>query len=94
MLSRDYGEVRFISNCADDAALSAILDWKAQRFNAGKSAQRDPKGWLRPLGKGHSNTLGISNSTEWRFSGYLSGDAAHPVICCGALGHPNCHRTS
>jgi len=80
--------------CADDAALSAIFDWKAQRFDAGKSAQMDPKGWLRPLGKGHSNTLGISNSTEWRFSGYLSGDAAHPVICCGPLGHPNCHRTS
>jgi CelD/BcsL family acetyltransferase involved in cellulose biosynthesis len=37
LLNRDHGQVRFVSNCMDDAVLSAIFDWKAQRFNAGKS---------------------------------------------------------
>jgi CelD/BcsL family acetyltransferase involved in cellulose biosynthesis len=37
LLNRDYGDVRFVSNCRDDAVLSAIFRWKAQRFKAGKS---------------------------------------------------------
>ena len=37
LLGRDHGEVRFVSDCRDDAVLSAIFDWKAQRFNAGKT---------------------------------------------------------
>jgi CelD/BcsL family acetyltransferase involved in cellulose biosynthesis len=37
LLTRDHGEVRFVSDCRDDAMLLAIFDWKAQRFNAGKS---------------------------------------------------------
>jgi CelD/BcsL family acetyltransferase involved in cellulose biosynthesis len=37
LLNRDHGEVRFVSNCGDDAVLSAIFHWKADRFNAGES---------------------------------------------------------
>jgi CelD/BcsL family acetyltransferase involved in cellulose biosynthesis len=37
LLDRDHGQVRFVANCRDDAVLSAIFDWKAQRFNAGKT---------------------------------------------------------
>ena len=37
LLNRDHGEVRFVSDCRDDAVLWAIFDWEAQRFNAGKS---------------------------------------------------------
>jgi CelD/BcsL family acetyltransferase involved in cellulose biosynthesis len=37
LLNRDHGKVRFVSDCRDDAVLSAIFNWKAQRFNAGKS---------------------------------------------------------
>ena len=37
LLNRDHGEIRFVSNCTDNAVLSAIFDWKAQRFNSGKS---------------------------------------------------------
>jgi CelD/BcsL family acetyltransferase involved in cellulose biosynthesis len=36
LLNRDHGEVRFVSDCRDMAVLSAIFDWKAQRFSAGK----------------------------------------------------------
>jgi CelD/BcsL family acetyltransferase involved in cellulose biosynthesis len=36
LLNRDHGEVRFVSDCRDNAVLAAIFDWKAQRFNAGK----------------------------------------------------------
>jgi CelD/BcsL family acetyltransferase involved in cellulose biosynthesis len=32
LLNCDHGEVRFVSNCRDDAALSGIFDWRAQRF--------------------------------------------------------------
>jgi CelD/BcsL family acetyltransferase involved in cellulose biosynthesis len=36
LLGRDHGEVRFVSDCRDDAVLAVLLDWKAQRFNGGK----------------------------------------------------------
>jgi CelD/BcsL family acetyltransferase involved in cellulose biosynthesis len=38
LLNRDFGEVRFISNCREEAVLSAIFNWKAQRFDAGASS--------------------------------------------------------
>jgi CelD/BcsL family acetyltransferase involved in cellulose biosynthesis len=36
LLNRDHGKIRFVADSRDDAALSAIFDWKAQRFSAGK----------------------------------------------------------
>jgi CelD/BcsL family acetyltransferase involved in cellulose biosynthesis len=35
LLGRDHGEVRFVSDCKDDAVLATLLDWKAQKFNRG-----------------------------------------------------------
>jgi CelD/BcsL family acetyltransferase involved in cellulose biosynthesis len=35
LLSRDHGEVRFVPDCRDSAVLAALLDWRAQRFDAG-----------------------------------------------------------
>jgi hypothetical protein len=36
LFGRDHGEVRFVSDCRDDAVLRMVLDWKAQKFNGDK----------------------------------------------------------
>ena len=36
VIARDYGDVRFVSDCHDASVLTSIFTWKAQRFNGGQ----------------------------------------------------------
>jgi CelD/BcsL family acetyltransferase involved in cellulose biosynthesis len=62
LLKRDHGEVRFVSNCRNDAVLSAIFDWKAQRFNVGRSVAP----WVQSV------VEALYNTRTADFSGMLS----------------------
>jgi CelD/BcsL family acetyltransferase involved in cellulose biosynthesis len=62
LLSRDHGEVRFVPDCRDQSVLTALFDWKAQRFNGGDG--------LAPWARSTVDALYATRTSD--FSGMLA----------------------